>query len=235
MPAKLKVWIANETYDLGEHLVNAAGVPAFNWQQFDPMGWVGRSCRVNIKLLTQAPYEFESEALLTCEQTIRTTSLGIAFKMAPEDTVTLNAIVAAEGILPAFARKLPRIPFTDRISMMPSRAIVFFSLGGTRTAIVTTVENLSPSGLQVTTEDLRALVLIPGTGVQVELQPRGKFGEPVVLNTEIKRIIYATHPTSRNSVRTFGLGIVSVPEEEKARFTQLLKLMVAAMRELTGA
>lgn len=217
-------------YTAGQHLINSYGVPGFNWSLFDPMKTVGARVDVTIQIPAPEAWDFKCEAVLSCEQTGTSTLLGMNFLINDSDKARLDSIVSAVGQLPEFSRKFPRIGFDPTIPIFPSRAILRFYFGKEDSAIACDIENISPSGLQVATDDPRAAAIFPDTTVRINLQPRGSFVRPVQLNASVKRIVLSTEPATGNLVRHFGMAITSISNDTKFVFADWLKQIILLAR-----
>ncbi len=215
-----------QQYDFGEHLINSSGVEAAPWDKFSPTTHIGKKITAHVKVLNTKPFKFVCPGSLTCETTERNAFLGIQLLLPDTHLSALNQAIEKEGILPEYARKFPRIPYTERIGLMPQSAIVKYKLSEEPVLSTFKLDNLSPTGLQVSTEDSRADVLIPGEIVQLVLMPRGSNVIPVSLNVVIKRVIKSVDPISGNSRTQLGMNIQSITEDQRTLFTGLLRSIV---------
>jgi hypothetical protein len=228
--AKVSFRHENKWIEAGEHLINTSGVPGFAWNEFNPMHVIGNRTKVHVELKSKMPYEFDCFALFTCEETEKALSLGLSFILPAETLSMLNTIIAAEGVLPDFVRKFPRVPYNPKITMMPSRAIVRFKDGDKTHTTVCDIENLSPTGFQMYTEDRRVLHVSPGHAIEVELIPRGDFLESVKLPVVVRRVIHTIDQDTSNNRWYFGVSIGNMTAEAKSVFTDVLRLIIAQMR-----
>lgn len=229
--AKVTFSVDGATFQAGEHLVNAAGVPGFAWTHFDPLEYIGREANVALEIMAARPQALHCRGIFTCEQTDRSMSLGLFFELSADQKEVLNGLLASDGVLPDYIRKFPRIPFNDKIGVMPSRAIIRFFAGNDDIIVVCDMENLSPSGFQVYTEDRRVQWIKPAEIVRVQLQPRGGFPQSVHLNANVKRIIHSVDFVTRNRRWYFGLSITTISNEHRAAFTELLRQIVLGMKK----
>ena len=227
---KVRFVYENETFDVGEHLLNLNGIPGFKWTRFEPMDVVGKACRASVSLSSSTPFEFSCDATMTCEEVTGRTDLGIAFNITQADGMKLGEIITKEGVLPEYARKFPRIIFLENVGVMPSRAILKQSIGSENTEVVGDIVDMSPTGIQISTEDMRCAVTIPGEVWDVILQPRGGFASPVVFRGEVKRIIHSVDPKSYNAKRYFSMAITQITNEHKTMFTDLLRQVVTRIK-----
>ena len=228
--AKVSIRLGEETVVLGEHLVNADGVPPFAWTQFDPMEMVGTKTTATVQSLTTPPIEFTCEAYLTAERTTKETNLAVIFELTPSQRKPIDESIAVAGTLPEFARKSPRIPFTEQIKIMPSHGIVRFFHKQEDVSIACDIDDFSPSGFQFRTEDQRAAGLVPGTTVRVQLQPRGDYRHAISANAAVQRIIYKINSRTSNPEWHFGMSVTTMSAEHKMHFTELLRMIVTQMK-----
>lgn len=217
-------------HEAGEHLLNAAGVPGFEWPGVDPMSLVGKPSRVRAKVQSTERYEFECDALFTCEQSETKFAIGLAFIPSPVVATTLSTIVGREGILPDYVRKFPRIHFNPKAGVMPSRAIMRFFCDKKDVLAVTDVDNISPTGFQVVTEDRRVITIVPGDAARLIVMPRGDFPTAILFAGNVKRIIHTIDPESKNGRWYFGLGISPASPEMRSAFTDLMRLIVLQLK-----
>ncbi|MEW6055286.1 MAG: PilZ domain-containing protein [Bdellovibrionota bacterium] len=228
--AKISFNIGNKVFPVGEHLINATGVPGFKWTQFDPKETIGRRIKVAVQVIATPIFEFNCDAILTCESTEGGTALGLFFVLGEVETQQLNDAIAREGVLPDYVRKFPRIPFTESIPIMPSRTIMNFFSGTEEVSVACDLDNLSPSGFQVLTEDQRIKVLTPGELVRAQIQPRGNFPSSIEAISAVKRVIHGIDAKTGNQRWQLGLSIMTISNEQKILFTELLRQVVNQMR-----
>lgn len=233
--AKLTFTVGNTVYDAGEHLINAFGVPSFvlgpSHSELNPLSMIGNQTRVEVRVLSQAPFTFACEGHFTCDQTESGVMLGISFTLSDREKTTLNTILKNEGIFPEFVRRYPRILFNRKAAVMPSRSMLqFIDREGEHLMIICDVRNLSPTGFQICTEDKRAARLGPTEVVRVQLQPRGDFLYPISLSASVKQVIHSVQPESGNRIWDFGLSIRMLQRKDKALFTELLRQVIDQLR-----
>jgi len=216
------------THQVGEVLVNREGLPSIPWKTFDPKANLGKRVAASVQVLSATPWEFNCDALITAERTSGQTAsaLGLVFLMKPADAEHLDADVAAEGVLPEYVRKMPRIHFMESVPIFPSRAIIRFFYNQEDISVACDVENLSPSGFNVFTDDPRSAALMPDETVRVHLQPRGNWLRAIQVNAQVKRVTDMVDAGNGNLRRHFGLGISTISAEAKNNFTELLRQIV---------
>lgn len=229
--ASISFKYGDNVYELGEHLINERGVPGFSWTTFNPMACVGDKVRATIEVLTKDPFKLECDATLACEQTEFAAQLGLVFILAPHETQRIESAIAQEGILPDYVRKFPRISYAAWIPMLPSRTIVQFTINESDVWAVCDIDNLSPLGFQVTTEDQRVAPLAPGELLGVFIQPRGPNFDAIYFDGRIKRIVHGTDPVSGNPRWHFGLNIEAMNDAHRTAFTELLRMIVGKLRQ----
>lgn len=219
------------SYQAGEHLINSLGIPGFAWGAFDPSGHVGARVLCTLEVLTKTPWTFQCDALITCELSATSTNtMGFQLLIAGADRTRLEASIGAEGLLPTYVRKFPRIHYMAHVPVFPSRAIVHFYHNHEDVAVCCDVDNLSPRGFQLCTDDSRAIALLPDGLVRMHLQPRGPWPIAIQFNAQIKRLIYSVDPLTNNACRYLGLAITTLTPESKTQFTDLLRQIVHQAR-----
>lgn len=226
----MAISVEKKFHQIGEHLINSAGVPGFKWTQFDPITRVGHRTHVAAQTLSSNPFEFNCEGVFTCEQTETSSTLGLNFILPPKEAEILDTIAAKEGALPDFVRKFPRINYLQRVPIFPARVILRFFNDGEDIMVSCDVENVSPSGLSVFSEDRRLEHMKPGEVVRVQIQPRGDFKGAINMNASVKRIVHTVDPLTSNARKFLGLAITTISNEHKVLFTDLLRMIVGFMR-----
>lgn len=230
--AKVSFNYNGENHQAGECLINSSGLPGLPWKSFDPNEHLGRRVLAAVQVLGNTPWEFNCEALITSERsgTASGAALGLTFLFKPGDRAKLDSLVAAGGILPDYVRRFPRIHFMEHVPVFPSRAIVKFFYSQEDLAVACDIENLSPTGISVITDDARTDTLLPNETVRIQLQPRGPWLRAVAVNAQIKRITYAVDPLTGNVRRHLGLAITTMSAEARATYTDLLRAIVTSAR-----
>lgn len=227
--AKVSFTFENKVYQAGEHLINSQGVPGFHWSIFDPVDNLGKRAQVSVQVQSATPWEFTCAALFGCEQSGAgsATALGLNFLMSPPDRAKLDTVVATEGEYPDYVRKFPRIHYVDAVPVFPNRVIVKFFYNHEDISVCCELDNLSPTGIQVFTEDSRTGALLPNETVRVQIQPRGTWLRCVATNAQVKRVILSVDPVTGNVRRFFGLGITTMSAEAKVNFTDLMRQIIS--------
>lgn len=228
--AKVSLRLGDEFVPVGEHLINHEGLPGFPWDKFDPMQMVGTKTGVQVQGLTDPAFEFNCEAYFTCERTQRGSNLGLVFLLGDREKAMLTDAIEREGTLPEYARKFPRIPYNEQITIMPSHGIIRFFYHGEDMAVACDVDDFSPSGFQLSTEDPRSATLEPGAVVRVQIQPRGDYRHAFSANTSVQRVMYKMNAVTGNRRWHFGLSVTTMAAEHKSHFTELLKLIVMKLK-----
>jgi hypothetical protein len=222
-----------QTHEAGECLINSSGLPGIKWAKFDPRAHLGGRVQAYVRVLAKEPWEFVCDALITSERAAGADAscLGLTFLFKPGDRSRLDVTVAQEGSLPDYIRKFPRIHYMSSIPIFPSRAILRYFYKNEDVSIACDVENVSPTGIQVYTDDARAENLAPNETVRVQLQPRGSWLRVIAVNAQVKRINHAVDPVTGNTFRYFGLSLGTISAEAKISFTDLLRQIVVAAKK----
>lgn len=228
--ARVTFRLDDTSYNLGDNLVNAAGVPGAAWDKFDPIESMGKKVQATLNVQSTAPFAINCPGTLTCEQTEAAASLGISLNLSDSDEKALALAIEKDGILPDYIRAFPRIPYAKKIGAMPAYAILRFRLGNEEVLTVAELNNVSPSGFQVMTEDHRANVLLPGENLKLVLVPRGETFNPITLGGKIRRVTYSADPVSGNMRLFFGVSMGSLTDHDRSGFTVMLRRVVGALK-----
>ena len=228
--SKVMFQLDGVTHDFGEHLINLSGVPGIEWPKFDPTAQVGKKVTVALQILCAAPFRITCVGTLTNEQTERGIMMGIALSLSDMDSKALLMTTEKEGVLPDYVRKFPRIPFMKRVNVMPSNALIRFAMAEEEITAVSDVENISPTGFQIGTEDPRANCLLPGENLKVYFMPRGESYNIVNINGVIRRVTRAVDPVSGVSRISFGMSVGNISDDQRASFTHLLRKIVEQLK-----
>ncbi|MBI2607150.1 MAG: hypothetical protein HYW49_13830 [Deltaproteobacteria bacterium] len=228
--ARVTFRLDDTAYDLGENLVNPSGVPGAAWDKFDPIETMGKKVQATLNVRSSAPFTISCPGTLTCEQTEAAALLGVSLNLSDADTLALSAAIEKEGILPEYIRAFPRIPYAKKIGAMTAYAILRFRLGNEEVLTVAELNNVSPSGFQVMTEDHRANALLPGENMKVMLVPRGETFNPINLAGKIRRVTHSADPVSGNMRLFFGVSIGSLTDYDRSGFTVMLRRVVGSLK-----
>jgi len=229
--ARISFSFGKGAYELGEHLINSTGLPGMAWHHFNPILFVGQRVTVQVEVLSPSePFKFACEGFLTCEQTETATQLGLTFLLRTQQRTTLEAIISREGTYPDYVRKFPRINFMPTMKVMPSRSVLRMTLAGEEAMVASDIENMSPAGIMVHTEDSRCAFLIPGETVHVQLQPRGEYHDVINLTCAVRRIIRTVSHESEVLGFKLGMGISAMTHANKKLFTELLREIVTRLK-----
>lgn len=229
--AKVVFQFKEKTYDFGEHLINASGVPGAAWTHFDPVPVVGEKVQIFMTIEASQPFKISCNGTLNYEQTERGTMLGLTPIFTSAQTIqALDAAITKEGVLPDYIRKYPRIPFNRKIPVMPEIMLIKYMMGPEEVTSAGVLDNLSPTGYQILTEDPRAHCILPGESVRTIFMPRGDLFQPVTLGGVVRRITKGRDPVSGNMRMFLGMSIGNISEEQKHMFTGMLRKVVEAMK-----
>lgn len=228
--ARVTFRLDDTSYDLGENLINATGVPGAAWDKFDPIESMGKKVQATLHVQSTEPFTINCPGTLTCEQTEAAASLGISLNLSDSDENALASAIEKDGILPDYIRAFPRIPYARKIGAMPAYAILRFRLGNEEVLTVAELNNVSPSGFQIMTEDHRANALLPGENLRLVLVPRGETFNPITLSGKIRRVTHSADPVSGNMRLFFGVSIGSLTDFDRSGFTVMLRRVVSSLK-----
>jgi hypothetical protein len=211
-------------------MISPFGVTGLPWAPLNSNEYFGRTLLVEIQPSISEKTKIEGPAQILREFTLNSRKMAIRFHFDYEQSQTLENMIEKHGSQPSsYQRKLPRIPSSKIIKSFPLKAsLQSTSLGleaphGRTTPILCDVENLSPNGILVSTENQSSLSFNPGDSIQLTLDPRGWFPFPIHAQGKICRIIDDFCLESSNILRHLGIQFTSFTEEDKKAFLTLLK------------
>jgi hypothetical protein len=208
--------------------LSAFGCMGLPWGALSPKDHFGQPVSVQLRIPAQPEQlQMQLPGYIMREYTLYAERMGVRFQPSPEQRERLVRHVERFGFLPTdHVRKYPRIPQDAAISTYPLRVMgvpadnemLFEGL-----PLIFDVQNLSPNGVLLSTENQLALPLAAGSRLDLTLEPRGAFPLQVQVQGLICRITDALHPQSGNLVRYIGLKFTRVDELNRAAFLDLLK------------
>jgi hypothetical protein len=222
-------------FTLGEHnlefvhrnlsVFGAMGLP---WATLSPKEHFAHPVSVQLRLPSQPDtIQLQVAGYIMREYTLYAERMGIRFQLDPAQRELMSGHIANFGFLPTdHVRKYPRIPQNAAISTYPLRVMGVpadneLALEGL--PVIFDVQNLSPNGVLLSTENQLALSLAAGQRLDLTLEPRGNFPLQVQVQGLICRITDALHPDSGNLIRYIGMKFTRVDELNRAAFLDLLK------------
>ena len=205
--AKIKIEIDGEVLEFRDRDVSLFGVMGLPWRGLSASSDFGRSVMVLVHIPLREPVIFRTKARITRETTRYSTHMGLKFELGPAQALKLRKTIEEFGFSPSsHNRQYPRIPALDWLGDFPVRAGVKVSTGKHQFEAIFDVADLSPAGALLETENPLASILVPGMRLQVSLEPRGKKEKKLAIPALICRIIDATNPHNRNSLRQIGVS-----------------------------
>ena len=117
---------------------------------------------------------------------------------------------------------------SHRAASFPLRALAELETDGLnrnelRYSMICDVENISPTGVLVSTENQNALSLQPGNTLFLTLDPRGWFPFQISVKVQVCRIIDDFNLDNGNIFRHLGLKFIHFEEVDRKAFLRLLK------------
>jgi hypothetical protein len=206
--------------------LSAYGVTGLPWGSLDPNAHFGRKVDVAIRIPAERAVQFNTPATILRETTLFGSHLGLRLLLTPAHRATMESLISKIGFTPTeYLRKYPRIPSAESIATFPMRVLGMPEGANLNEHLPTTfdVGNLSPNGILLSTENVGAQEIRPGTRIDLVLEPRGWFPHSVRVLGLVCRVSEELHPTSGNSVRYFGIKFVKVDEPNRLAFLDLLK------------
>jgi hypothetical protein len=225
-----------------EHLhqnISVKGVTGLPWGKLNPKIHFGRAVTVKLRLplpldpAQAAPANMPPDVLTVTtpahimrESAVNGESMSLKFSMDAGGRAKLSALVQKSGHYPTeYIRKYPRIPSDSLIQTFPLRVVLITdSADGTfQVPIIFDLDNLSPNGVLIHTENQAALQLVPGAYVDLILEPRGNFQHPIRVQSLICRVSDEMSTINGNIIRYLGIKFTRFEEVDRAAFLELLK------------
>ncbi|MCC7440369.1 MAG: PilZ domain-containing protein [Bdellovibrionales bacterium] len=226
--ADLAFGLDDHELDFPNEKISVYGITGLRWHPLSPAQHFGKEVSLSITTLTPDPVSLLVRAQLMRETSLQSQHLGLRLLLEPAEKAQLQDQVARFGFYPTeYVRKYPRIPAREAIQTFPLHVIGRpFDPDDTITdpgPIVFNVENLSPNGILISTQNQLALSLGPGQRLDMILDPRGWFPVQVAVLGRICRILDEIDPESGNLHRHVGVKFVEVDEANRTAFLDLLR------------
>ena len=218
--------------------ISVFGVAGLPWHPLKPRMHFAREVTAFLELPQFPDFKMVILASINRELTTHSQYMGLHFRLEPNQRKKLSQKIAEAGYLPAQnQRRFPRVPFVDWVMAYPARALLYPKGSPTQPApfpISTSVSNLSPEGILLTSENPGTAELKPGQRVEILLEPRGSFTEPIRAVCSIRRLFDDISDKSRNSIRSFGLQFVEFEKGHQDSYKQLLRQIVVQIQAESG-
>lgn len=222
-------------------MISSFGVTGLPWAPLHPNEYFGRSLVIELKTATPGKTKLEGPAQILKEFTLNSRKMAIRFHFDYDQSQILERLIEKHGFQPsAYQRKLPRIPSSKMIQTFPLKAslqLETVSLGQSHSLtlpILCDVENLSPNGVLISTENQASLNLNPGDRIQITLDPRGWFPFPIQAQGKVCRLIDDFCLESNNILRHIGIQFTSFSEGDKKAFLTLLRDILQQLKNDSG-
>ena len=214
----------------GNHLafldkpISLNGVTGLPWSPLSPKKHFGTPTVVQVTLPQASGAKFQVSATLTREQTMAHQYMGLHFGLDPASRKALASVIEKHGFYPTdYIRKYPRIPSAHAIQTYPLRVLAGPTHDSEMSPIVFDVRNISLGGLLLSTENPFALSILPGTLMELYLEPRGDFSIQVHMQATVRRIFDEKDAISGNLMRLMGLQFAKVDEDNRNGYLELMK------------
>lgn len=217
--------------------LSAFGVTGLDAPTLNPKEHFGRVVQAHVRVLTPELFTFQTTAHLIREFTDVSERVGIRFELDSEIKNTLIELIEKHGFLPTeYIRKYPRIPSTGAIQTFPLRAQVMPLAKGSHKGlyefpIIFDVENLSPNGVLLRTENQMALSVLPKDHLDIVLEPRGWFPMQVRVVGVVCRVYDEVHAGNLNLSRYLGVKFSQMDDINRAAFLDLLRDILGRLKE----
>jgi hypothetical protein len=215
--------------------ISAFGVNGLPWFNLNPKKEFGRLVEVLVDIQKPKPYSIRTLALILSEATPESATMVLKFHMDELQKQEFTAFIDKNGLNPIeYARKYPRIPSDALIQTFPMRALLTIeqsarpkpapqSANDSKVPIIFDIENLSPTGTLMSTENQNALHIDPSDIVNVILEPRGWITTRVQIQCLVCRVTDELNPLNGNILRRLGLKFEIISPNDKDAFIALLK------------
>jgi hypothetical protein len=204
--------------------ISLNGVTGLPWSPLSPKKHFGTSTIAQVTLPQANGAKFQVAATLTREQTLAHQYMGLRFGLDPASHRALSVVIEKHGFYPNdYIRKYPRIPSALSIQTYPLRVLAGPTHDSEMSPIVFDVRNISLGGLLLSTENPFALSILPGTLMELYLEPRGDFSIQVHMQATVRRIFDEKDVASKNLTRLMGLQFTRVDEENRNSYLELMK------------
>lgn len=212
-----------------------SGLP---WAPLNANTHFGLNVKTTLRVQTPENTTLETEASILREFTSVSEHMALRFHLTEKSQTLLEHLISKHGFFPTeYIRKYPRIPSMTAIETFPTRALVhtvksFSKHGGASLSspIIFDVENLSPNGLLIKTENTLAALIETNTRIGVLLDPRGWFPSQVHLEGLVCRIMHELDPITGNTIRHLGVKIMANNTENATLFLKLLEDVLKRIR-----
>lgn len=221
LKGNLRIQVGDQSLHYIHQKITSFGVTGLPWGTLDPVEHFGRAVMVGINIEHPVKWSLQAPAQIIRETTVHSSQMVIKFHLSPEELKTLNGLIEKHGGYPTeYIRKYPRIPSSQFIQTFPLYALVTTHQN---TTITYNVENLSPNGILISTENRISLENNPGERLILTLDPRGWFPHQIRAEGLICRIMDDLAPGTGNTHRRLGVKFTKMHENDKASFLSLLK------------
>jgi hypothetical protein len=228
------LWKGKDKYEYLNCNISAFGTGGLAWKGFSFANDFGSSFKCDIRLLGDEHLRIFGEASILREQSLRSSLMGLRFKLSAGDQARLEGAIQKSGHYPnSYLRKYPRIPARQDIGTFPLLANVqMLSTERFRKdpPLAVRVQNLAPSGLLFSSENGTIFSVGPGEKIAVTLQARGWFDSSVPIVATIARTTDEQNPESGNLTRYVGARFEGLREEDKKNFKRLLLEIVEELK-----
>lgn len=238
----LSFQLAGHSLEFVHRDISLFGVTGLPWAPLSRDAHFGKTIDVVVKVASnENPWTFRTRGILGSEQSAYGDYLSIKFLMDADTRAQLQKRVAMNGHVPTdHMRKYPRIPADPTIQTYPLHALVIASSDSKNSApsgqpIAFEVSNISPNGIMLSTENSMSTSIVPGSRVQLKLDPRGWFPMPIYVEGLVCRVLSEINPGSGNPIRRLGIKFTRVNNENRAAFLELLKVILQDVSAKMGS
>jgi hypothetical protein len=217
-------------FQFSQKNISLFGVTGLPWLLLKPDEHFGRSIFAEIKAGHPHEIVITTPAQILREYEIGSQKMAVRFHLDFDQSTQLEELIKKHGTTPnEYARRFPRIPSLKMIQTFPLRALVKMEKPAVEneiqigSSVICDVENISPNGILVSTENQISLSMMPGDSVHLTLDPRGWFPFQVQVQGTVRRITDDFNLESGNILRHIGIKFTHFRAADQKAFLALLK------------
>lgn len=226
--------IDGDTLEFPHENIAVSGATGLPWGKQNPADCFGKEIMASIRILSGEPFGLKAAARITREITLHAQHMGVTFYLDDEQRERLARHIKQHGYFPTeYIRKYPRIPSLPMIQSFPTRALISLKDEGVEGFPMSCdVENLSPNGVLICTENQAILNFVPGAKVDIVLEPRGWFPLPIKAQGMVCRTTDELSRLNGNLVRHLGIKFSRVDDVNRTAFVDLLRDILERFKDL---
>ena len=214
--------------------ISVSGAYGLPWGNLSPHEHFGMQTSVKIFIQNEIHPPLHITAYITREQSRFSEYMGLKFMPDEKQKRLIEQLIEKRGSVPTdHIRKYPRIPSIPTISTFPLRAYaaVVYDTGerGLMT-ILFDIINISPNGIMLKSENRASLNIVPGTRLDIAIEPRGEFEHQIEARGMVCRTMDEVDAKTGNISRSFGIKILKLDGYNQPLFAELLRNILLKLK-----